>query len=202
MHDLINPTSPSLDICFNEGKGTTVNNLTIRNVESATELKDLMKDALENRKVAATNFNERSSRSHAVSKIYLEGTNLVGNISCSSCINLVDLAGSESAKYSVDQRLTETKFINKSLSALGNVMMALHNKRRHIPYRDSKLTYLLQSSLGGNSKTLMIVNISPFEQNYGESISTLRFASKVKEVSTSGKKNRALLSPTSTRTNL
>lgn len=189
--DLLNPKAThGLDICFNDGKGTTVNNLSIVNIESADELKNLMRQALDGRKVAATNFNEQSSRSHAVSTIYLEGTNADAKIFCSSTINLVDLAGSESAKFS--ERMLETKHINKSLSALGNVMLALHNKRKHVPYRDSKLTFLLQSSLGGNSKTLTIINISPFEHNYGESISTLRFGSQVKEVTTASKRNRTV----------
>lgn len=191
INDLLNPkSSQGLDIRYNEGKGTTVPNLTIKKIESADELKDLMRLALGGRKVAATNFNEQSSRSHAVSTIYLEGTNPDAKFSCSSTINLVDLAGSESAKDSVSERLQETKHINKSLSALGNVMLALHSRRKHVPYRDSKLTYLLQSSLGGNSKTLAIINISPFEHNYWESISTLRFGSRVKEVTTAPKKNK------------
>lgn len=194
IKDLLKPNATqNLDICFNEGKGTTVNSLTIKEVKSAECLKQLMRSALGNRKIAATNFNEMSSRSHAVSQIYLEGTNGPANVHCSASISLVDLAGSESAKNSSSERINETKHINKSLSALGNVMLALHNKRKHVPYRDSKLTYLLQSSLGGNSKTLMIVNISPFEHNYGESISTLRFASKVKEVTTASKKNKTNL---------
>lgn len=141
VHDLLNPNaSHNLDICFNDGKGTTVNNLTIIEIKSADYLKQIMRNALENRKVAATNFNERSSRSHAVSTLYLEGTNLEAKITCSASIHLVDLAGSECAKFSTNERLAETKHINKSLSALGNVMLALHNKRKHIPYRDSKLT--------------------------------------------------------------
>lgn len=128
-------------------------------------------------------------------KFYLivSGTNSVAGLSYKGSINLVDLAGSESAKYSQDERLAETKYINKSLSALGNVMLSLFNKRKHIPYRDSKLTYLLQSSLGGNSKTLMIVNISPFEVNFSESVTTLRFASKVKEVTMVSRKNKTKL---------
>lgn len=100
------------------------------------------------------------------------------------------MAGSESAKTS--DRITETKNINKSLSALGSVMLALYNKDPHVPYRNSKLTYLLQSSLGGNSKVLMFVNIAPFDDCYTESINSLRFASKVKEVKISSKKNKVL----------
>lgn len=197
VQDLLNPNNTkTLEICFNEGRGTTVNNLTIQKTDTAIDLKDCMNGALQNRKVAATNFNERSSRSHAVATIYLKGTNTSANLSYVSTLNLVDLAGSENAKTSTKERLWETKNINKSLSALGNVMLALLNHRKHVPYRNSKLTYLLQSSLGGNSKTLMIVNVSPLEKNYGETISTLRFASKVKDVTIKSKRNKQMLSPT------
>lgn len=190
--DLLKPNvNQHLEICYNEGKGTFVKNLTIEPVETAEKLKDLMNKAQGNRKVAATNFNERSSRSHAVTKIDLIGENKEADLRYNSSVSLVDLAGSESAKTSTNERLVETKNINKSLSALGNVMLALFNKEKHIPYRNSKLTYLLQSSLGGNSKTLMVVNISPFDHHFGESINSLRFAAKVKEVKTVVKRNKS-----------
>lgn len=192
VRDLLEPeVNQNLEIKFNGGKGTTVANLNIVEVSSAEDLMLLMSKAHYNRTVAATNFNEYSSRSHAVTKIYLKGYNDSAKVECTGSINLVDLAGSENAKCTPGgERLAETKHINKSLSTLGTVMMGLWKKEKHIPYRNSKLTYLLQSSLGGNSKTLMVANISPFEENYNETINSLRFASKVKQVKTIVSKNR------------
>lgn len=94
---------------------------------------------------------------------------------------MVDLAGSERLKESgaTGDRLTETKHINKSLSNLGNVIMALAAKESHIPYRNSKLTLLLQQALGGSAKTLMFVNVSPKENCTSETINSLRFATNV-----------------------
>ncbi|RZC37092.1 claret segregational, partial [Asbolus verrucosus] len=173
---LCSNSSCSYELKFNEGRGVTVTNLKIMPINSAIELKILMEQAHKNRAVAATDFNEHSSRSHAITKIHLRGHNNVTKVVYNGSINLIDLAGSESARTSSAERLNETKSINKSLSALGNVMLALHNKDSHVPYRNSKLTFLLQSCLGGNSKTLMFVNISPFEECYGESVNSLRFA--------------------------
>ncbi|XP_018324112.1 protein claret segregational-like [Agrilus planipennis] len=189
IKDLLDPKSKeSLDIQHNDGKSIGVKNLTILDVNCAEDLMDLMQLANKNRAVAATNFNEHSSRSHAVTKIYIQGVQEDSSIILCGSLNLVDLAGSESAKTS--ERLTETKNINKSLSTLGQVMLALHNKDAHIPYRNSKLTHLLQNCLGGNSKTLMFVNISPMEECYSESVNSLRFASKVKEVKVNAKRNK------------
>ena len=191
IRDLLVPNSThNYEVHYNEGRGVTVTNLEIVPISSAEELKVVMEEAQKNRTVAATNFNEHSSRSHAITKIHLEGYNAETKAKYSGSINLVDLAGSESARTSGPERLNETKNINKSLSTLGNVMLALHNKDQHIPYRNSKLTFLLQSCLGGNSKTLMLVNISPFEECFLESIHSLRFASKVKEIKTVAKKNK------------
>ncbi|KAL3274230.1 hypothetical protein HHI36_015641 [Cryptolaemus montrouzieri] len=183
-------TRRPLEIRFNEGRGTTVSNLTIVPVSTAEELTDYMFKAQEKRSIAVTNFNEHSSRSHAVAKIYIEAR-YKDEIFYGS-VSLVDLAGSESAKFANSERLTETKNINKSLSCLGNVMLALHKKESHIPFRDSKLTYLLQSSLGGNSKCLMIVHISPTQDCFNESINSLRFANQVKTVKLASSKNRVV----------
>ncbi|XP_031339317.1 protein claret segregational-like [Photinus pyralis] len=192
IRDLLNiHNKEQLEIRFNEGRGTTVTNLTTKPVHSPQELHTLISYATQNRAVAVTNYNEHSSRSHVVAKITLSGVHLDSIYSGS--VSLVDLAGSESAKTTCSERMAETKNINKSLSALGSVMNALQNKDSHIPYRNTKLTYLLQSSLGGNSKTLMFVNIAPFQECYGESINALRFASKVKEVKLMMKKNKTTI---------
>ncbi|XP_066250887.1 protein claret segregational [Euwallacea similis] len=198
VRDLLNlHGGKKLNIQFNEGKETTVTNMRMESIKSARELEVYMTKAQQFRATAATDFNEHSSRSHAITKIFLRGINTEHNITYNGSINLVDLAGSENAKQAVaGERLTETKNINKSLSTLGDVILALHSKAKHVPYRNSKLTYLLQSCLGGNSKTLMIVNISPLEECFGESISSLRFASKVKEVKTISKRNKATINHT------
>ncbi|XP_060516849.1 protein claret segregational isoform X2 [Cylas formicarius] len=195
IRDLLNANSQQkLDIYFNEGKGMTVQNLFVKQIFSAQELNRCMVTAHKNRVVAVTNFNEHSSRSHAVTKICLEGVSTEQNLVLRGSINLVDLAGSESARDPVNNdRLAETKNINKSLATLGDVIVALKAKNKHVPYRNSKLTYLLQSCLGGNSKTLMVVNIAPFEECFNESISSLRFAAKVKDVKTNSKKNKTAL---------
>ncbi|XP_071956194.1 carboxy-terminal kinesin 2-like isoform X2 [Antedon mediterranea] len=160
-----------------------VTNLTLVDVTSQNEVKKLLEKASCNRSVAATDCNERSSRSHSVFRLKLNGSNELTSQVCEGTLNLIDLAGSErlTSSGSSGDRLRETKNINKSLSNLGNVIMSLGNKGSHIPYRNSKLTYLLQSSLGGNSKTLMFVNISPKEENISESLCSLRFATKVNQ---------------------
>lgn len=131
-------------------------------------------------------FSNRSSRSHSVTRIRLIGTHTRRGETSIGNLNLVDLAGSE--RLQMDEversRTTETKNINKSLANLSNVILALLKKQEHIPYRNSKLTYLLMPSLGGNSKTLMFVNVSPLDENYSETLNSLRFASNVNNCKT------------------
>lgn len=160
-----------------------VTNVKTVNVTSETQVYYLLEKATQNRAVAATQCNERSSRSHSVFRLKLVGENQMTGEKCQGTLNLIDLAGSErlSQSCSTGERLRETKSINKSLSNLGNVIMALANKEQHIPYRNSKLTFLLQNSLGGNSKSLMFVNISPKEESLQESLCSLRFATKVNQ---------------------
>lgn len=143
----------------------------------------LLRKSDKNRMVAATKANERSSRSHSVFIVSLKGQNHVTGESCDGRLNLIDLAGSERLNHSgaTGDRLRETQNINKSLACLGDVIHALGTAKEgsHIPYRNSKLTYLLQYSLGGNSKTLMLVNVSPMQAHASETINSLRFATKV-----------------------
>ncbi|KAF5296994.1 hypothetical protein FQR65_LT10146 [Abscondita terminalis] len=186
---LVSNSKENLEIQYNDGNGTIVKNLTTTSVHSAKELQALMEIATKNRVVAVTNFNERSSRSHSVTKIILNGVHEKNTYEGS--LSLVDLAGSESLKKT--ESLLETKNINKSLSALASVMMALQNKETHIPYRNSKLTYLLQNCLSGNCKTLMFINIKPFDECYSESIRALRFAALVKKVKLPSKKNKSFI---------
>ncbi|KAI8870045.1 kinesin-domain-containing protein [Ramicandelaber brevisporus] len=188
VHDLLNPNGAGASGDINKyeikhhpnGK-TTVTNCTTAIIESPQTLQVLFARASKNRAVAATNCNDRSSRSHSVFTLRLHGKNSISEEVSEGVLNLVDLAGSErlSQSGSTGDRLKETKAINSSLSCLGDVISALANKDAHIPYRNSKLTYLLQNSLGGNSKTLMFVNVSPLKHSLNESLCSLRFAAKV-----------------------
>lgn len=164
-------------------KQTTVTGLNTVKLDSPDSVESILKDAAGNRSVAATKSNERSSRSHSVFILKLVGHNSTTGESCEGTLNLVDLAGSERLKQSgaEGERKKETQSINKSLSCLSDVIGALGQGKEgtHIPYRNSKLTYLLQYSLGGNSKTLMFVMTSPLEAHVSETLTSLKFATKV-----------------------
>ncbi|GMH33229.1 hypothetical protein BSKO_01063 [Bryopsis sp. KO-2023] len=160
---------------------TNVSDLTVVDVQDPGQVEKLLATAMEKRAVGATRMNEVSSRSHMVFTLKIDGYNSSTQQSIHGVLNLVDLAGSERVKESgaTGDRLKEAQNINKSLSALGDVIMALTNKAEHIPYRNSSLTRLLQPSLGGSSKTLMFVNVAPTRASAGESLCSLRFAAKV-----------------------
>ena len=160
-----------------------VTELTTAAVTCEEEIHHLLRRAANNRSVAETRCNERSSRSHSVFRMKITGANSATGESGIGLLNLIDLAGSERLKESGSQgaRLKETQSINKSLANLGNVIMALSNKDSHVPYRNSKLTHLLQNCLGGRSKCLMFVNVSPKEDCFHETVNSLRFAMKVNE---------------------
>ncbi|GFS07164.1 kinesin-like protein, partial [Elysia marginata] len=132
----------------------------------------------------STAMNSRSSRSHCLLCISVLGRNLITDTKTNGCLNLVDLAGSERvSKTNADgERLREARNINRSLACLGDVMHALRTRQQHVPYRNSKLTYLLQQSLGGNSKTLMIVQVAPGTRHVRETLCTLSFGMRVTTV--------------------
>lgn len=142
-------------------------------------------------------MNKDSSRSHSIFTVYIEMSEEVEGVPDETCfkagkLNLVDLAGSErqSKTHATGDRLKEANKINLSLSALGNVISALvDGKSAHIPYRNSKLTRLLQDSLGGNTKTVMIAAISPADYNFEETLSTLRYAARAKNIKNKPKIN-------------
>eukprot|EP00484_Ammonia_sp_Unknown_P001532 CAMPEP_0197021846 /NCGR_PEP_ID=MMETSP1384-20130603/2733_1 /TAXON_ID=29189 /ORGANISM="Ammonia sp." /LENGTH=864 /DNA_ID=CAMNT_0042449759 /DNA_START=40 /DNA_END=2634 /DNA_ORIENTATION=- len=175
----------------NGGKSTTaktevyVEGLTEVEVRSALDVYPLLSLASKNRSVGKTDCNARSSRSHSVFQLFLTGSNEITGQNRFGVLNLIDLAGSERLKKSnaTGLQLKETQNINKSLSCLGDVIAALSSKknRSHIPYRNSKLTYLLMNYFGGDAKTLMFVNLCPEKDKYDESLCSLRFAAKVND---------------------
>ncbi|XP_047951925.1 kinesin-like protein KIN-14N isoform X1 [Salvia hispanica] len=160
---------------------TYVSDLTIVDVRSSREVSYLLERAAQSRSVGKTQMNEQSSRSHFVFTLRIVGVNESTDQQVQGVLNLIDLAGSErlSKSGSTGDRLKETQAINKSLSSLSDVIFALAKKEEHVPFRNSKLTYLLQPCLGGDSKTLMFVNVSPDPASVGESLCSLRFAARV-----------------------
>ncbi|XP_022732377.1 kinesin-like protein KIN-12E [Durio zibethinus] len=186
--DLLDPSSTNLQIREDIKKGVYVENLKEIEVTSARDVIQQLIQGAASRKVAATNMNRASSRSHSVFTCIIESKWDSQGVTHHrfARLNLVDLAGSERQKSSgaEGERLKEATNINKSLSTLGLVIMNLVNisngKSLHVPYRDSKLTFLLQDSLGGNSKTTIIANISPSNCCSLETLSTLKFAQRAK----------------------
>jgi kinesin family member C1 len=160
---------------------SNIEGLTITEISIPEDASRLIDMAAKNRSTAATLANADSSRSHSVFRLYITGTNSASGQTLSGLLNLVDLAGSERVKVSGAEgdRLKESRAINKSLSQLSTVIMSLAQHEKHIPYRASKLTRVLQDSLGGDCKTLMFVNVAPVPTSYNESLCSLRFAEKV-----------------------
>ncbi|XP_041667955.1 kinesin family member 3Cb isoform X2 [Cheilinus undulatus] len=177
-----------LELKENSEFGVYVKGLSSVVTKNATEIQHVMNLGNQSRSVGFTNMNERSSRSHAIFVITVEcsevGPDGEDHIRVGK-LNMVDLAGSERQckTGAKGRRLKEAAKINLSLSALGNVISALvDGKSTHIPYRDSKLTRLLQDSLGGNAKTVMIATVSPSHKSFEESLATLRYASRAKNI--------------------
>ncbi|KAL0653532.1 hypothetical protein Bca4012_096223 [Brassica carinata] len=186
IRDLLatSPASKKLEIKQSFDGSHHVPGLVEAKVENINEVWNVLQAGSNARAVGSNNVNEHSSRSHCMLSIMVKAKNLMNGDCTKSTLWLVDLAGSERlAKTDVQgERLKEAQNINRSLSALGDVIYALATKSSHIPYRNSKLTHLLQDSLGGDSKTLMFVQISPSEHDVSESLSSLNFATRVRGV--------------------
>ncbi|CAI5771486.1 KIF13B isoform X1 [Podarcis lilfordi] len=196
VRDLLDPkgSRQSLKVREHSVYGPYVDGLSKLAVACYKDIESLMSEGNKSRTVAATNMNEESSRSHAVFKIILTHTLYDAKSGTSGekvgKLSLVDLAGSERATKTgaAGDRLKEGSNINKSLTTLGLVISALadqaagKNKNKFVPYRDSVLTWLLKDSLGGNSKTAMVATVSPAADNYDETLSTLRYADRAKNI--------------------
>jgi len=168
-------------------EGLTEIDIDVENIETGMEcLKSVIAVASRTRSVATTKMNSQSSRSHSVFMLHLHGRNEESGTSVEGALNLCDLAGSErlsrSGAGSNARQLRETQAINKSLSSLGDVFTALASGTTHVPFRNSKLTYLLQDCLSGDGKALMFVNLSPTEESSSESLCSLRFAQRVNQI--------------------
>lgn len=188
ISDLLKVDRTSLQIREEKKRGVFVEGLSEWAVRGHNEIFALMDRGHTYRATASTKMNDLSSRSHAVFIVIVEQMNTTdeGNEIRVGKLNIVDLAGSERVRVTgaTGKRLEESKKINQSLSALGNVIAALTDAkaRTHIPYRDSKLTRLLEDSLGGNCKTTMLAMISPAFEAFSESLSTLKFANRAKNI--------------------
>ncbi|EPY36832.1 kinesin family member C2/C3 [Angomonas deanei] len=176
--------STTYDIKQGGPTGTYVTNLSEVKVNSPSDIHSIMAKAQKNRSEGSTNMNEHSSRSHMILYITVRTTNKQTNLQTYGKLSLVDLAGSERLDKSgaVGQAQKEAVSINKSLSALGDVISGLSQSTKHIPFRNSVLTFLLQDSMAGQAKVLMFVCVGPADYNASESSSSLLFASRARGV--------------------
>uniref|UniRef100_A0A7S3J0T0 Kinesin-like protein n=1 Tax=Euplotes harpa TaxID=151035 RepID=A0A7S3J0T0_9SPIT len=195
IRDLIVVSEDVLDLREDKDKGICVAGLSEVEVESPEDVMELLFFGNQNRTQEATGANETSSRSHAILQIIVEAkdkaSGVVAEVSVGK-LSLIDLAGSERAAKTNNRgiRMLEGANINRSLLSLGNCINALvdnmkKGSKNHIPYRDSKLTRLLKDSLGGNSRTVMIANISPGNDSYEDTHNTLKYANRAKNIKTS-----------------
>ena len=178
------PSESSLEVKIDGKKGTYVPNLIEEEVKCVEDVHKLVARAKRGRSTYATNMNEHSSRSHSMLSVRVCTKSRWTGASTRGVLHLVDLAGSERVGKSeaTGQRLKEAQAINKSLSALGDVIAALATSEKHVPFRNSKLTYYLQNALGGNSKVLMFCQASPAEDNASETSCSLLFATRARGV--------------------
>eukprot|EP01004_Peranema_trichophorum_P009828 NODE_857_length_2296_cov_45.049701_g731_i0.p1 GENE.NODE_857_length_2296_cov_45.049701_g731_i0~~NODE_857_length_2296_cov_45.049701_g731_i0.p1 ORF type:complete len:730 (-),score=148.81 NODE_857_length_2296_cov_45.049701_g731_i0:107-2017(-) len=183
IRDLLSSEDTKIHIKHETDGNTYLQNATVVDIVQEDETVQILSRAMRERAVAYNKYNQHSSRSHSVFTLHIEGVSPRRDQTTHGVLNIIDLAGSERMESTGPtdmDRVKETQAINKSLACLGDVIAALANKSNvHIPYRNSKLTYMLQNSLGNGSKVLMFVNVSPIAGHVNESICSLRFASKV-----------------------
>eukprot|EP00946_MAST-07B_sp_MAST-7B-sp1_P004892 g4892.t1 len=181
---LVKNQEKKLEIKRDPNKGMFVPGLTRVKCVSHEDVLALMAHGYTNRAVAGTDMNEHSSRSHCALSVFVTSRSLIDGRATRGKMHLIDLAGSErlSKSGAEGQRKKEAQAINKSLSALGDVIQARKEKQKHVPYRNSTLTYMLQDSLAGNSKTLMIVQASPVDYNASETNATLNWGQRARAV--------------------
>ncbi len=187
IRDLLAPTCKKAikhEVKTRRDGSVYVSNLNRIKADTPEELHGLIRQAAERATRAATDMNSRSSRAHTLFRLHIQGKNLLSKQTVQSTLTLVDLAGSERVGRSGAEgtRLDEAKSINVSLSSLGTCVKALAENSGHVPYRNSKLTYLLHKALAGSGKTAFLVNISPDDESVGETMCTLRFAQGLKDV--------------------
>ena len=194
VRDLFDPKKNNLKIHESKEQGVYVKDMSESYVSDEQDVYKMLKIGNENRAIGVTNMNKQSSRSHSCFIMQIEQKNTEDFSSKTGKIYLVDLAGSEriSKTGAEGGTLTEAQNINKSLTCLGNVINALTDGSSHVPYRDSKLTRMLQESLGGNSKTSLIITCSPSTFNKEETVSTLRFGQRAKQIKNKAKVNKEL----------
>lgn len=202
VHDLLVESRPSLPLREDSNGGIVCPGLTMRVVKTAEDALEVLHEGTKNRTTAATLMNLTSSRSHAVFTVTLTQTSKIQEndveVTTTSRFTFVDLAGSERMKKTGAEgaRAREGIKINEGLLALGNVINALadderlsEGKKMHVPYRQSKLTRLLQDALGGNSQTLFLACISPSDTNASETLSTLHYANRARNIKNAPTKN-------------
>ncbi|KAF1548309.1 Kinesin heavy chain isoform 5A, partial [Eudyptes schlegeli] len=195
IRDLLDMTKTNLSVHEDKNRVPYVKGCTERFVSSPEEILDVIDEGKSNRHVAVTNMNEHSSRSHSIFLINIKQENVETEQKLSGKLYLVDLAGSEKVSKTGAEGavLDEAKNINKSLSALGNVISALaEGTKAYVPYRDSKMTRILQDSLGGNCRTTMFICCSPSSYNDAETKSTLMFGQRAKTIKNTASVNLEL----------
>ena len=191
FYSLLFAVAPPFYTKLDGKKMVFIKNAEVMDASSAEDLLTLFDKGNSMRHVGATKMNSESSRSHSIFAILVEVTNNITKKTTVGKLSLVDLAGSERADKTgaTGDRMKEGQSINKSLSALADVISALSSNESFIPYRNNKLTMLMQDSLGGNAKTLMFVNISPADYNRDETVTSLMYATRVKTITNQANKN-------------